>query len=183
MGKSPPCRTLPSKASLRDVSPRLALPLAEAAAWAASLQRKLNTAQLLLAAKQFILLVNRSPNKQAALLNRGSVVKGWFWGDAAPVSTGLPGRYEHFLTPLGECDHSLSNPDFRAEGTKNKLGFRGYGRKSLRICDLGWVNSVRGWGEAAMGVLRLQMHATDPDLAEKNLVRRSLRGAFAYRRR
>lgn len=78
MGKSPPCRTLPSKASLRDVSPRLALPLAEAAVWVAFLQRKLNTARLLLAAKQFISLADRSPSVQAALLNRGSVVKGWF---------------------------------------------------------------------------------------------------------
>ena len=133
MGKSPPCRTLPSKASLRDVSPRLAQPLAEAAAWAACLQRKLNTARLLLPAKQFILLVDSSPNVQAALLYRGSVVKGWFWGDAAPVSTGLPGRCEHFLTPLGVFDHSLANPDFRAEGTKNKPGFRGDGRKGLHI--------------------------------------------------
>ena len=81
---------------------------------------------------------------QAALLNRGSVVKGWFFGGgAAPVSTGLPGCCEHFLTPLGVFDHSLANPDFRAEGTKNKLGFRGYGRKGLRIYDPGGVNSVR----------------------------------------
>ena len=66
-------------------------------------------------------------------------------------------------------DHSLAKPDFRAEGTKNKLGFRGYGRKGLRIYDPGWVNSMRGWGEAAMGVLRLQMHATAPDPAEQTL--------------
>lgn len=165
-----PARTVPLAAEFeRDVSPRLTLPLPEAAAYAASLQSELNTAQLLLASEQFILLVDRSPNVQAALLYWGSVVNGWFLVGAAPVSTGLPGRYEHFLTPLGVFDHSLANPDFRAEGTKNKLGFRGYGRKGLRIYDFGWVNSVRGWGKGGMGVLRLQMHATDPDLAAQKL--------------
>lgn len=163
-------RTVPLAAEFeRDVSPHLVLPPSEAAAYAALLERELTTVHLLLASDQFILLVDRSPNVQAALLYWGSVIHGWVLVGAAPVSTGLPGRYEHFLTPLGVFDHSLANPDFRAEGTKNKLGFRGYGRKGLRIYDFGWVDSVRGWGNGAMGVLRLQMHATDPDLAEQKL--------------
>ena len=87
----------------------------------------------------------------------------------APVSTGLPGRYEHFTTPLGVFDHSLANPDFRAEGTKNSQGFRGYGSKGTRVYDFGWVEAPRGWGAGAMGTLRLQMHATDPWLAEPKL--------------
>jgi hypothetical protein len=85
------------------------------------------------------------------------------------VSTGLPGRYEHFTTPLGVFDHSMANPDFRAEGTKNKQGFRGYGRKGMRVYDFGWVEAPRGWGSGAMGKLRLQMHATDPELAAPKL--------------
>jgi hypothetical protein len=153
----------------RDVSPRLSLPPEEAQSYSLRMQSALDTAQVYLAIEQFVVLIDRSPSVQAALLFLGSNVDGWALVGATPVSTGLPGRYEHFLTPLGVFDHSTANPDFRAEGTKNKQGFRGYGRKGMRIYDFGWVNSQRGWGKGGMGVLRLQMHATDPDLAEQKL--------------
>src|SRR5450830_564062 len=71
--------------------------------------------------------------------------------------------------PPWRVAHSTENPDFRAEGTRNKLGFRGYGSKGMRIYDLGWVSARRGWGDGAMGVLRLQMHSTDPLLAAGRL--------------
>jgi len=153
----------------RDVAQRLQLPAEERDGYTLLLQAALATAQLKLATPQFLLLVDRSPNVQAALLYFGPTEAGWHWVGAAPVSTGLPGRYEHFTTPLGVFGHTLANPDFRAEGTQNKLGFRGYGRKGLRVYDFGWVDAPRGWGNGAMGVLRLQMHATDPDLAEWRL--------------
>ena len=153
----------------RDVVPQLALPDDERVAYALRLQGALEQAQVRLTTPQFIVLVDRSPNVQAALLYWGPAERGWSFIGAAPVSTGLPGRYEHFLTPLGVFDHSLANPDFRAEGTKNKLGFRGYGVKGMRIYDFGWVESPRGWGDGAMGKLRLQMHSTDPVLAAPRL--------------
>jgi hypothetical protein len=152
-----------------DVSPIFQLPEEERLAYAARLQAALNAAQLSPAAAQYILLVDRSASVQAALLYWGSAAQGWVFVGATPVSTGWPGRYEHFTTPLGVFDHSPSNPDFRAEGTKNKLGFRGYGVKGMRIYDFGWVKALRGWGDHSMGVLRLQMHATDPDLAAPRL--------------
>ena len=148
-----------------DVTPRLALPLDEVVAYASRLQAALDEAQQPLNTPQFVLLVDRSPNVQAVLVYWGSAGRGWGFVGAAPVSTGLPGRFEHFVTPLGVFDHSMANPDFRAEGTKNKQGFRGYGRKGMRVYDFGWVASPRGWGKGEMGELRLQMHSTDPDLA------------------
>ena len=154
---------------LRDVAPRLLLPDDERTAYAARLQGALTAAQVTLAVPQFVVLVDRSPNVQAALLYWGSAERGWGFIGATPVSTGLPGKFEHFLTPLGVFEHSLANPDFRAEGTKNELGFRGYGVKGLRIYDFGWVASPRGWGDGAMGKLRLQMHSTDPVLAAPRL--------------
>ena len=153
----------------REVAWRLTVPPEEQVAYAERLQVALAAAQTPLEARQYILLVDRNPNVQAALLYWGSAEQGWVFVGAAPVSTGLPGRYEHFTTPLGVFDHSMANPDFRAEGTKNKLGFRGYGVKGMRIYDFGWIDAPRGWGNGAMGVLRLQMHATDPDLAEGRL--------------
>ncbi len=147
------------------VSPVLELPPAETDAYANRLTSALSAARLEPPAPQFVLLVDRNPDVQAAMLFWGSFALGWALVGAAPVSTGLPGRYEHFTTPLGIFWHSMANPDFRAEGTKNQNGFRGYGDKGMRVYDFGWVTAVRGWGDGAMGKLRLQMHSTDADLA------------------
>jgi hypothetical protein len=105
---------------------------------------------------------------QALLLFWG-VGGAWELVGAAAVSTGQPGRFEHFATPIGVFDHSLTNPDFRAEGTKNEFGIRGYGRKGMRVFDFGWVSTRKGWGDGAPSVMRLQMHATDPDVLEQRL--------------
>ncbi|MDE2419495.1 MAG: L,D-transpeptidase [Burkholderiales bacterium] len=153
----------------REVSRRLQIPEDEQAAYALRLQAALEGAPLRLRSEQFVLLVDRNPRVQAAFLYWGASGRGWSLVGASPVSTGLPGQYEHFTTPLGVFDHSLANPDFRAEGTRNELGFRGYGIKGMRVYDFGWIPSPRGWGDGAMGVMRLQMHATDPDLAEQFL--------------
>lgn len=118
---------------------------------------------------QFVILVDRNPNVQMVFVYIGAPKQGWSLIGATPTSTGLPGKYEHFLTPLGVFDHSLKNLDFRAEGTKNQLGFRGYGEKGMRVYDFGWIPAQRTWGKKTMGELRLQMHATDPELAEKLL--------------
>jgi hypothetical protein len=99
--------------------------------------------------EQYVLLVDRSASIQAALLMWGSTPAGWSLVGAVPVSTGLPGRFEHFLTPLGVFEHSLANPDFRAEGTRNELGIRGYGRRGARVYDFGWVAAPKGWGDQA----------------------------------
>lgn len=69
-------------------------------------------------------MVDRGTTVQADKLNFGPEHDGVCLG-ATPVSPGLPGRYGHFTTPLGVFDHSMTNLNFRAEGTKNKLGFRG----------------------------------------------------------
>ena len=38
-----------------------------------------------------------------------------------------------------------------------------------RIYDFGWVDAPKGWGDGATSVMRLQMHATDPDHLEQRL--------------
>jgi hypothetical protein len=87
----------------------------------------------------------------------------------SPVSTGRPGAYEHFPTPLGVFPHSIDHLDFRAEGTRNEFGIRGYGVKGARVFDFGWVVGERTWGRGGLSPMRLQMHATDPDLLEPRL--------------
>ena len=139
------------------------------AGYATRLQGALDGAGVRIERPRFVALVDRSPKVQALLLLWGSAGMVWRLVGAAPASTGLPGRYEHFATPLGVYDHSVANPDYRAEGTKNEFGIRGYGRKGARVYDFGWVPAVKGWGNGAMSVMRLQMHATDPDYLEQRL--------------
>lgn len=151
------------------VSPRLAVPADAARAYAVRLAVALNEAGVRDDQPRFVLLVDRSPQVQALLLYWGSAGTAWQLVGATPVSTGLPGRYEHFATPLGVFEHSLFNPDFRAEGTKNDNGIRGYGRQGMRVFDFGWVAAPKGWGDHAVSTMRLQLHATDPDLLERRL--------------
>ena len=153
----------------REVRPRLNLPEEERAAYAGLLGVALTKANVVQTTAQYVLLVDRSPKVQAALV---------YWGDgegtlhfigASPASTGRPGSYEHFLTPLGVFEHSVAHLDFRAEGTRNEFGIRGYGVKGMRVFDFGWVMGERTWGDGGLSPMRLQVHATDPDVLEPRL--------------
>ena len=118
---------------------------------------------------QYVVLVDRNPNIQIVMIFFGRTSGAWKLIGASLTSTGLPGQFDHFLTPLGVFSHSLDNPDFRAEGTKNQFGFRGYGSRGMRVYDFGWVEQYRGWGSGEKMPMRLQMHSTDPELAENLL--------------
>jgi len=152
-----------------QVDRRLDLPESEQKGYAERLTTALGTQKLSEIQPQFILLVDRSRFVQAVMLYwLGPNHEPMFIG-ASPVSTGRPGRYEYFETPVGVFEHSIDNPDFRALGTKNEFGIRGYGLKGMRVYDFGWIKAPRGWGDGHEGALRLQMHATDPDLLDRYL--------------
>lgn len=153
----------------REVVPRLHPPADVEAAYVDQLEQVLRNAQVPLAQPEFVVLVDRSPVVQSLMVWWGGGGVAWRLVGAAPVSTGLPGRFEHFETPAGLFVHELSNLDFRAEGTKNELGIRGYGLKGARVFDFGWVGAAKGWGNPGLGVMRLQLHATDPDVLEARL--------------
>lgn len=137
--------------------------------YASKLQQALTAADLPNLSPQYIILVDRNPLVQVLFVYRKNQEGGLDFILAAPVSTGKPGRFDYFLTPTGVFEHTLANSDFRAEGTKNEHGIRGYGVKGMRVYDFGWVTSIRGWGKRGPGTMRLQMHATDPDLLENKL--------------
>jgi len=125
----------------------------------------------------WIVLVDRNPRAQTVLLlARAADDAPWQVIGAAPVSTGKPGEFDHFVTPLGVFDHSLDNMDFRAEGTLNENGIRGYGVRGMRVYDFGWVDAERGWGKGGESEMRLQMHATDPARLESRLGRPASKG-------
>jgi hypothetical protein len=97
---------------------------------------------------------------------------------ATPVSTGKRGGFEYFLTPLGVFEHSVRNPDFRAEGTRNEFGILGYGEKGMRVFDFGWVDGERTWGRGGLSPMRLQVHATDPEKLEPRLGQPASKGCI-----
>ena len=165
------------KAYAKEVDRRLTLPEPDQVMYAERLARALHAAGVHIDRPQFVVLVDRSAQVQAAML-------WWLAPDApglligaSPVSTGRPSGFEHFETPTGVFDHTLADPDFRAEGTPNELGLLGYGRQGMRVYDFGWVMARRGWapGEQPM---RLQMHATDPDRLEPRLGQRESKGCI-----
>jgi hypothetical protein len=118
---------------------------------------------------QYILLVDKNPLVQAAMIYWKSPGGGFHFIGASPVSTGKPVGFDHFETPTGIFAHTLDNPDFRAEGTFNENHIRGYGLKGMRVYDFGWQQAKKGWGRRNESTMRLQMHATDPDRLELRL--------------
>lgn len=152
----------------RDVDHRLDVPETDQARYVVLLEQALAAAGVD-APGQVVLLVDRNPKVQAALVLMHTEDNAWLLIGATAVSTGKVGTYNHFLTPLGVFPHTLANPDFRSEGTLNKNHIRGYGRHGKRVFDFGWQQAKRGWGDGAVSQMRLQMHATDPNVLEARL--------------
>jgi hypothetical protein len=150
----------------REVDRRLSPPVDEQKRYAGLLEQALTSNGISDRSPQYFVLVDRNPLVQAALIFFLSPKGVLEFAGASPVSTGRPGSFDHFATPLGVFEHSLDNPDFRAEGKVNEFGIRGYGTKGMRIYDFGWVQAERGWGDGGLSIMRLQMHATDPKLLE-----------------
>jgi hypothetical protein len=176
-----PCRfatagTLLDRASLdgtslaqsyaKEVRPRLTVPDAEQQAWALLLSTLLADKDL---APQYVVLVDRNPFIQAVTIYWMAPDRTFHFIGASPASTGRPGSFDHFITPTGVFEHTVANPDFRAEGTRNENGILGYGRRGMRVYDFGWQHAERGWGFGGEATMRLQMHATDPELLEIRL--------------
>ena len=85
------------------------------------------------------------------------------------VSTGRPGRKEHFRTPVGIFVSTGQIYGYRAQGTKNEHGIRGNGEKGMRVWDFGWQTTEDWRRKGAVAVVRLEMHATDPTFLEARL--------------
>jgi hypothetical protein len=160
-----------------DVTRRLKIPAADQRAYGARLQVALDDKTLGGLSGEYVVLVDRNENVQALFIYfRATPADSWQLIGASPVATGRPGQFDHFITPLGVFEHSPDNMDFRAEGTMNRNGIRGYGKHDMRIFDLGWAEGERGWGNGGMSPMRFQMHATDPDRLEPLLGIRHSKG-------
>jgi hypothetical protein len=161
----------------REVDRRLELPMGEQALCAQLLTRALGDAGVAVSRAQFVVLVDRSRFVQAVMLWWIAPGQEALLVGASPASTGRPAGFEHFETPLGVFDHTLDNPDFRAEGTPNDLGICGYGARGMRVYDFGWAQARRGWARGEQ-LMRLQLHATDPQRLEPRLGERASKGCI-----
>jgi hypothetical protein len=151
----------------QQVDRRLDIPESEQRAYAELLAKELAAEDS--NGAQYVVLVDRNKFVQAAMIYWMSLDRIFHFIGASPVSTGKPGTFEHFITPTGVFEHTIDNLDFLSEGTRNPFGIRGYGRKGMRVYDFGWQTAQKGWDGGGESELRLQMHATDPDLLEQKL--------------
>ena len=150
----------------QEVDRRLDVPEDEQQIWARLLSTLLADKEL---SPQYVVLVDRNPFIQAAAIYWIAPDGTFQFIGASPASTGKPGSFDHFVTPTGVFEHTIDNPDFRAEGTRNENGILGYGRKGMRVYDFGWQQAERGWKPGGDGTMRLQMHATDPEFLDPRL--------------
>jgi hypothetical protein len=118
---------------------------------------------------QYFMLVDASTNKQNMFLAYwDSSTKTVEYSDkATKVSTGGTPRVDYYTTPIGFFEQKAENGTYRAQGTKNEHGIRGYGVKGMRVWDFGWQKGYTNWlKNPELRDIRLQMHATDPDQLE-----------------
>ena len=124
---------------------------------------------------QFFLLVDRNPNSQTISLaffdanEKMVTILG-----TEKTSTGKPSRIGSYETPVGIFQNNPKNMSYRALGTKNSKGWRGFGIKGSRVWDLGWQKSKHPKGGDIN--IRMLVHATDPDFGEKRLGQQDSKG-------
>ncbi len=128
---------------------------------------------------QLVVVVDRNPavERLYLMLARSGSPENWRALGSVRVSTGQAGRKDYYITPVGVFGHGSEILDFRAQGTFNEHHVRGLGLAGMRVWDFGWQWALKGWHtDGAGGDIRLQMHATDPDLLERRLGRPASEG-------
>ena len=147
--------------------------------WIARTQAAVNGSGFTIDRPQLLVVVDRSPKVQQMRLILAQPQAEWDDLGGSKVSTGQPGRRDHFLTPTGVFRHSDAILDWRAEGTFNAHHIRGLGESGMRVWDFGWQQAVRGWKSAKkVSKMRLLLHATDPDTLERRLGRAASEGCI-----
>lgn len=129
--------------------------------------------------RQVVLVVDRSVAVQrlwVTVAYPGN--RPWDVVGAVKVSTGKPGRKEHFRTPVGVFQNDGAILGYRAQGTYNENHIRGIGTKGMRVWDFGWQTTDDWRTPGALMGVRLEMHATDPDVLEPRLGRPDSEGCI-----
>jgi len=116
---------------------------------------------------QYFLYVDRHPQKQIIFVCFFDKEKKEILEIGRDrVSTGNSRRKGHFKTPINMFKNTINHFGYRADGTKNKQGWQGLGKKNSRVWDFGWQKIDKN-GQT-FDILLL-MHATDPNYGESQL--------------
>jgi len=146
-------------------------------AWIRRAQATASAGALAVDRPQLVVVVDRNPRVQALVIMVASPGGAWDVIGGTHVSTGQPNRKLYYVTPTGVFLHTADILDFRAQGTFNENHIRGYGLKGMRIWDFGWQWATKGWRpDGERGQIRLQLHATDPQVLEQRLGRPASEG-------
>ena len=128
---------------------------------------------------QLILIVDRGIHKQdIAIALVGPDEDTWNIIGETHVSTGKPGRKEHFKTPTGIFFNDGSILGYRAEGTYNENHIRGLGVKGMRVWDFGWQTTEDWRTHTDTMKIRMEMHATDPSVLAPRIGRPDSEGCI-----
>lgn len=145
------------------------LVMADGRTWSRAARTAVAQVQASLPPSRLVTVVDRNPAVQQLMIMLATPDGDWPLLGGCLVSTGRPGGRDHFKTPLGAFQNSADILGFRAQGTKNANGIRGYGIKGMRVWDFGWQDAEHANGRINPGGMRLCMHATDPDRLERVL--------------
>lgn len=135
--------------------------------------------QLRIDRPQILVVVDRNETVEELALVVARPDAAWEVLGGVKVSTGQAGRFDHYITPTGAFLHTADILDYRAEGTLNENGVRGLGIKGMRVWDFGWQIATKGWrANGEQGQIRLEMHATDPDVLAQRIGRAASQGCI-----
>jgi hypothetical protein len=127
---------------------------------------------------QLLLLVDRAAAAQIMAVTLVTPDGRWQILGTSHVSTGKPGRKEHYKTPVGVLLNNGAELGYRAQGTYNQNHIRGLGVKGMRVWDFGW-RTTDDWRYVKSTIeIRVEMHATDPTILARRLGRPDSEGCI-----
>lgn len=162
----------------REVPREVHLPATRRQALIALGQRMAAEDHLFIRRPELVLIVDRAPMAQLLAMTLARPDGDWETLGTARVSTGKPGRREHFKTPVGVLLNDGSEIGYRAQGTYNQNHIRGLGVKGMRVWDFGWQTTDDWRTPGATMEVRVEMHATDPSVLEERLGRADSEGCI-----
>jgi hypothetical protein len=118
-----------------EVSRRLVVPAEEQQMYGDLLDKALTDRYM--PGAQYVVIVDRSPLVQAAMIYWMAPDRAFHFIGASPVSTGLPGKFEHFRTPLGCLSILRIIRIFVPRGRRMSLGCVGMGARGCGFMTSG----------------------------------------------
>lgn len=147
-----------------EVKEGLDIPLTEQDRLLDLAKKELDKKNVVIDHPQTGLIVDRGIHHQViAVVMMYPDIKDWQFIGETKISTGKPGRREHFVTPTGVFSNTGNILGYRALGTFNENHIRGIGIKGMRVWDFGWQDTEDWRHKGSVVQIRMEMHATDPD--------------------